>query len=565
MKHLSELKAAPRSGRLPAWAGWLAGYAAALMASAGLVYFWRVFYYFDRLPAGRFTLYACGIASLLCAAAFAAARLLRTLPARAALCILVCGALFCFANPPFQAPDEANHFLRSWSVSEGHLDFDYARTYPDDVARLVEAFPGAWVSAHTSQGLAEDENGSPKSYTSQGYALKQRGEGARPESAADSFAAYFAANAAGEKPAALHEPIVVMVLPFLPQALGIFLARLLGFGALGCLYGARLANLAVYAALCYAALRGCRRYQPVFLAVMLLPLSLFMAGSVSYDASLLGFYYLTASYYCRDEITDKDVYWFFFAFLMMNSAKPYLNLLWLALPLILPRSAWKTRWKKWQVAAVSLAAALLLTRLVEWYGVAFRANYPDAAFDRMLGAEVVSQMGQLRFILGNLPRYAAVMLGTLYENQFFIGQLGVFGWLDLPIPLLNLASPVLLCLAAALSVHEKSSLRLVPAVGLGGLSAVYIAGAMTAMYITYTPVGMVRILGLQARYFLPAFLMLAVLLAALLSRILEPRLSRDGRQRALSLGLWASAGFAATGAVLLFQHYFIGPVYLLPA
>ena len=111
--------------------------------------------------------------------------------------------------------------------------------------------------------MTENENGDPVSYSSQGYALKQRGEEGRVESVADSFAAYFAANAADTAAPVVHEPIVVMILPFLPQALGIALARLLGFGALGCLYAARLANLAVYAGLCYAALRGCRRYQPV--------------------------------------------------------------------------------------------------------------------------------------------------------------------------------------------------------------------------------------------------------------------------------------------------------------
>ena len=104
---------------------------------------------------------------------------------------------------------------------------------------------------------------------------------------------------------------------------------------------------------------------------------------------------------------------------------------------------------------------------------------------------------------------------------------GVFGALDMPIPLLNLASPAVLVFAAALSAHERSSLRPVPAIGLGALSLVYMAGAMTALYITWTPVGMVRIIGLQARYFLPSFLMLFVLAAALLSHVVEPRLKGD--------------------------------------
>ena len=145
------------------------------------------------------------------------------------------------------------------------------------------------------------------------------------------------------------------------------------------------------------------------------------------------------------------------------------------------------------------------------------------------------------------------------QNEFFIGQLGVFGSLDLPIPLLNILCPAVLLFCAALSVHEKSSLRPLPAAGLGALGVVYIAGAMTAMYITYTPVGMVRVIGLQARYFLPVFLMLLVLVAALLSHVLEPKLAGTGK--ALNVALVTAGGTAMLGAVLLFQHWFIGPVY----
>ena len=553
----------PKTARktLPRALWWALGWLCVQICTVALVYYWRVFYYFDRMPAGRLTLLACGVTTLLTLLCFVGVRLVHGDSARAALCIFVCGALFCFANPPFQAPDENLHYLRSYSVSQGHLNFDYARTYPDDVARLVQAFPGAWVSAHTSQGMGHDQNGQPAAYSTQGFALKQRGQDAPAEGVADSFAAYFEAQAQNAPAPAVHEPIVVMVLPFLPQALGMALARLFGLDALGCLYAGRLANLAVYTLLCWLALKNCRRYKPVFLAIMLLPLSLFMAASVSYDAMLLGFYYLVASFYCKDQITDRDVGWFLFAFVMMNSAKPYLNLLWLALPLILPQKAWKTRWKKWQVALAGLGLALAMTFFVSWYGGAFRVNYPAAAFDRMLGEGVVDQLGQLRFVLSNPLRYLAVMAGTLYENQLFLGQLGLFGWLDLPIPLLNVLSPAVLVFAAALSVHEKSSLRPLPALGLGGLSLVYIAGAMTAMYITYTPVGMVRIIGLQARYFLPVFLMLLVLLAALLSHVLEPRLG-DG-QKALNVGLGTCGVFAVLGAVLLAQHYLVGPVFLI--
>lgn len=549
---MNERTSPRRLPRLPAWAGWLLGLAPVTALAVGLVYYWRVFYSFDRMAAGLFTLLACTVAWALYLAVFLAVRLGRSFAGRAAVCIFVCGALFCFANPPLQAPDETDHYLRSYAISLGRLDFDADRGYPEYVDRLLAAFPGAWVNAHTSVGWGENSQGAEAPYDSSGYALKQWSEDGEVLSVADSFAQYLSGEPAKEK---VTEPISLMILPFVPQALGMVLARLVGLGALGCLYAGRLANLACYTLLCWLALRGCRRYQPVFLGVMLLPLSLYMAASLSYDATLLGFYYLVASYYCRDEIRDRDVYAFFAAFVLMNVAKPYINLLWIVLPLILPRRAWKTRWKKWQVALAGLAGALLVTRFIEWYGVAFRHNY--GTIERMI--EGVEQLPQLAFILSNPLRYIAVLFGTLYENEFFIGQLGVFGSLDLPIPLLNILCPAVLLFCAALSVHEKSSLRPLPAAGLGALGVVYIAGAMTAMYITYTPVGMVRVIGLQARYFLPVFLMLLVLVAALLSHVLEPKLAGTGK--ALNVALVTAGGTAMLGAVLLFQHWFIGPVY----
>ena len=549
---MNERTSPRRLPRLPAWAGWLLGLAPVTALAVGLVYYWRVFYSFDRMAAGLFTLLACTVAWALYLAVFLAVRLGRSFAGRAAVCIFVCGALFCFANPPLQAPDETDHYLRSYAISLGRLDFDADRGYPEDVDRLLAAFPGAWVNAHTSVGWGENSQGAEAPYDSSGYALKQWGEDGEVLSVADSFAQYLSGEPAKEK---VTEPISLMILPFVPQALGMVLARLIGLGALGCLYAGRLANLACYTLLCWLALRGCRRYQPVFLGVMLLPLSLYMAASLSYDATLLGFYYLVASYYCRDEIRDRDVYAFFAAFVLMNVAKPYINLLWIVLPLILPRRAWKTRWKKWQVALAGLVGAVVVTRFIEWYGVAFRHNY--GTIERMI--EGVEQLPQLAFILSNPLRYIAVLFGTLYENEFFIGQLGVFGSLDLPIPLLNILCPAVLLFCAALSVHEKSSLRPLPAAGLGALGVVYIAGAMTAMYITYTPVGMVRVIGLQARYFLPVFLMLLVLVAALLSHVLEPKLAGTGK--ALNVALVTAGGTAMLGAVLLFQHWFIGPVY----
>ena len=231
-----------------------------LCAVAGVIvsYYWRVFYGLDAR--GVPPLQITGLCVVLAMAAGAAALLLRhckDFAKRGACCILLCGALFAFANPPLQTPDETDHYLRTYAISMGRFDFDAKRSYPEDVNELMDAFPGAWVNAHTSAGLGIDpDTNAEQPYNTAGYALKQYGKDGRVESIWDSFTQYINWEKRDSAADSVTEPISFLILPFLPGALGMALARLFGFGALGCLYGGRLMNLLVYTLLCYAALRS---------------------------------------------------------------------------------------------------------------------------------------------------------------------------------------------------------------------------------------------------------------------------------------------------------------------
>lgn len=533
------------------------GLAAAAAVVVGVLwsYYWRVFFYLDSRVSPLVPTLGCVAVCLGVVLAAAVLRRLRTLPARGALCLLLCGALFCFANPPLQTPDETDHYLRTYAISKGRLDFDYDRTYPDDVAALVQAFPGGWVNAHTSVGLGTDpDTGEEKPYDTAGYALKQYGSDGAIQSITDSFAQYFATrNDPAEEP--VHEPVSFLVLPFLPGALGMAVARLLGLGALGCLYGGRLGNLLAYTAICWLALRQAQKYRPALLGVMLLPLSLFMGGSLSYDATLLACYYLMIALLLRDSWTTSTAGMYLAACTFVSVAKPYLNLLWVALVLLVPLRAWHAKGRRWQWSLGCLAGALAATMATETYGRVMRYNYPVIARQ---GGEAVGGMEQLIFVLTNPLRSMATFWGTLCENEFFIGQLGLFGWKDLPIQALNLLGPVMLLGAALLCSPQVPALGRRRCAGLGAFAALYGLGAIAAMYITYTPVAMVRVVGLQARYFLPVFLVLVLLAAPLLRRLLAPALP-VARAEQLAVPLFGA--HALFGAVLLFQHYFVGPFY----
>ena len=115
-------------------------------------------------------------------------------------------------------------------------------------SRLMAAFPGAWVNAHTSAGVGVNpDTKEEQPYNTAGYALKQYGKDGAVQSIADSFAQYLSGEGEADP---VTEPVSFLILPFLPGALGMAVARLFGLGALGCLYAGRLGNLLAYTLLC---------------------------------------------------------------------------------------------------------------------------------------------------------------------------------------------------------------------------------------------------------------------------------------------------------------------------
>ena len=121
------------------------------------------------------------------------------------LLLFILGMVFVFATPPNQAPDEQTHFLRSYQMAQGQWGFDQNHIYPDDVNSLIAHF-------HVAHN-----NGYP---AKEGNTVYNR------------FLEYYDAVNSGEK-AENTGIIIFQVIPYIAGAAGIFIARLLGFGALG--------------------------------------------------------------------------------------------------------------------------------------------------------------------------------------------------------------------------------------------------------------------------------------------------------------------------------------------
>ncbi len=543
---------------------WIVGEAAVLAVAVFTVYYWRVFYSFDGTGAVKLTVLAAAVFSLLYFAVFCTVRFARTLAAKTALLLAVVGACTAVISPPMQVPDEASHYLRAYAISMGRFDFDATRGYPQDVDMLMECFPAAYTNANDGAAIKQyytlqdpEDVGSTKIPDGEKLLILQRYQQYRSRLAAvEKGMTEQAAKQA-------TEPGVVQVLPYIPQAVGIGVARLCGGDALIALYVGRLFNLAVYVVLAYLAINQLKKWQGVWIAVLFLPISVYMAASLSYDAQLLGLYALAAALLMREKFATRQLWHYLLCVTAMCVAKPWINLLWLFGLLFLPEKVWQPDKKlfknRWDCIAWGIVVSTVLTLVLAWYGRTFRFHY---AGGRMLADVDVLQ--QIRFVLLNPLRTVAVFWGTLYENGFFLSGFGNFGALDTQIPVVAWAS-VLLLVVGAVSESDTKPLSAKLNVGLGLFTVIYAISVIGAMYITYTPVGMVRVIGLQLRYFIPAILTGLILAAQGCGLLIQ---QNTGKQNPVAVTnknsghamLLFGFGCAVYAAVLQLETYFIGPV-----
>ncbi len=517
------------------WVRWVCGYLFVLLCGAGLIYYWRVIYALGQETPGfaaAATLIVCGGFSAIYLLVFLAAHFLKQkLWLKTAVLILLAGLCFVFANPPLQAPDETDHFVRAYTIGSGHFDFDPNVEYPNDLHALTKYFTGA--SAHAEEG------GLAGSYARYEAALQNKN------------APRFASTN------------ILQIVGYLPQALGVAVGRLFGAHAMACMYLARFVNLLCYAAACGLAVRLARRFLPVMIAVMINPLSLFIAGSCSADGLFLSLSWLFIGVCLSDGVTPRCLVLLAVSFGLAFYSK-FTALAMLPLLLLLPYEPQRLRFGKrlrpagWysMLMCVCLAAGVVSFLVQSGYVALFSKYEPLAYFDPN-----IDPAAQVRFIFSNPARYGMVFLYTLYRDQLSLFSLGRFGQLDVDIALIDCLSPLLFLFAAGCSALEGAGETKRTGWAMGVSAALLYAFTYTGMYLTCTPVTLPEINGVQARYLLTGFFALFVLAAMLMGRTMALQELRPGRRqktppawRVLHIGFLYAVGCS----LLLFQRYYIG-------
>jgi uncharacterized membrane protein len=331
------------------------------------------------------------------------------------------GTFFLGLTPPFQVPDEVNHFYRAYHIAEGHLQ----ATKQDN--RLGGYMPKSLIKViHTNLGI----KGSPFTKTSFKNIKEQ-----------------IALKIEDNTPVFVDFPNTALYTPlsYLPQALTIAVLKPLGVTPVKILYTTRFIMLLLWLATVFYALKNMVVFPWFFTVLALLPMCVFINMSVSADVvtNILGFLWIGKVFslaFGEKNVATKDIIILFIIALLLASAK-YVYTPSVFLVFLIPSSKYpNARFSK----VFTLNSTLIfLAFVVAFIGSSYasktyisNAAYNQAhvaGLDLPYGADINGQINHLKAH----PKKIGSVVFKAFKASFSMLQntyIGVLGWLDVRIP-----------------------------------------------------------------------------------------------------------------------------------
>ncbi len=371
--------------------------------------------------------------------------------------LLALGLSFMFILPPAAPPDEAHHFYRAFEISCRNL---FSKSFPGGAGGNI--LP-AGIEAYTDPSAVLDwGNASPVLFSN----------------------------------TALYFPTC-----YLPQALGIRIARLFTNHTMAIFYAGRAANFATAYVLSILALKYMPFGKNILFIIMCFPVTLQEMVSLSPDAvtNALSFLFLAGVLrLCHDgkQLTRRQFVRLLVCSLWLSAAK----VIYVAAGLIavlLPASLYKDG-----KTARRARALLLLTPVI--------ANILSMSYSaRFIGdlTAGVNAAGQVKFALTNpVLVLLAVIRSTAQDLQFWVRSMTAdyMGSLNLMInPGVTLVLMLLLGFAVASADAGEADRNRRLSISLMILAAFGFLAMLGSLYVTWTVVGAGKVNGIQGRYLIP--------------------------------------------------------------
>ena len=391
------------------------------------------------------------------------------------------GVLFSIIIPPFQAPDEPAHFYRAYQLSEfkivGQKVENYAGGYiPKQIIEMTETLTGN-IPGHKENKASIDKIGKYIKIKPNFEEIKL----------------------ADFKNTVLYPPTV-----YLPQSLGITIAKVFKLSPLWMVYLGRILNLLTFILIVSSAIRIIPICKWGMVLLGLMPMTLAQASSLSLDATCFSMSFLLIALilnYALSEdkkITVKQVF-------IMSLVSFFLGLCkwaYIFIPflfLIIPPEKFSSK-KKYFISFFTVIFSTVIGILV-WSLIIRNLYLPILDY--------LNPHEQLLYMLVHPQYFIKGFLGSFTNFFTFHSFIGNLGWVDNSLPTgIVIAYFGVLAACGLIDSNEKISInfpqRLVAAIVLF-LSVLFVD---IMMYLFWNRVGATFIEGLQGRYFIPVALLL---------------------------------------------------------
>lgn len=403
----------------------------------------------------------------------------------------IVGVVSAIIFPPFQVPDEHTHFFRAYQISTGEITSRVVEG--KDIGGFVEPIP-------------ESKN-------------------------------YYQSSLSGRVFASFPTTASYSPIGYIPQSIGIGLARTLQlpFGYL-ILFG-RVLNLFTFICLISLAIYFAPSKKWVYVVLALFPIVVQQAASLSIDTIVIGTSFLLIAYthklFCEKGAISLKDFIIISGTLTIIALTKYNGLILMLPILLLPKAKFETLKTRFMFTIGVVGIPMMA--LAIWQLLIYYLGYSTVDVYKLIGLNNVSQIGQIKYVLARPLSFIKVMVRSyIIENPnnsatsdfYVVSAHSYFSTFTYRLPLSSVILGYLTLLMAFIKggLYEKKVKSLVYIDTMIFLFSIIFIGLI--LYMVWTPVGYLRIEGVQGRYFIP-FVPLLIPLFTYLNRWVRLETKRE--------------------------------------
>ena len=407
----------------------------------------------------------------------------------AAYCVFGFGLVYLLILPAFSAPDEPDHYVSAYKLSNQMLFQEPTDEHGNVLVRIgdygdFEARPGRETYGKIYGSLFDFSN-NDATLVAQGGADDAGGG----------------------------------IMGHLPGAIGITVARLLKLNKSMMLLLGRLMGLLFYCFCIYWAVKKMPFGKMVLFVISMFPMTLEEASSFGYDLVVNGLVFFDIAYilnliYEKPKVSIKDIVIVSLTMFFLAPCKA-IYIFVVGLWLLIPK-------EKFQLGKMKQRNGKLLTILI----VFFSTLLPNILVNLSKVSGISSNSGMVSWagergygmgeLLQNIPYSIYVFINTLIKNTegYINTMVGRYlGWLEITVSQIVVTGFLIILVLEFFREKEQYVIKTKERICYGVIAGLISLAVVAAMWLAWTPISYDTVQGVQGRYFLPMIPLLYLLVA----------------------------------------------------